>query len=147
MLIAGYIRHAIRPGIRENMESHPIFSRTFYPIGVGLLLVTALVLGFLGWDGALQVGNIVAALLASLLAFGLAWATPRLRILNPIRAHWIRPSANSWLDNIYRGLWSFYQALGRLSDIISATLESEGGIMWSLLFLAIFISFMSQARP
>jgi hypothetical protein len=144
MLIAGYVRHALRPGMRESMETQPIFARTIYPIGIGLLLVTALALGFVGWDGAMQLGNIVTALIASLLTLGLVWAAPRLPFLNPIRAHWIRPSGTSWLDGIYRGLWSLYQVLGRLSGMISAALEGEGGIMWSLLFLAIFISFMSQ---
>jgi len=147
MLIAGFIRHALRPGTRENIESQPRWARNLYPAGIGLLLVTMLALGFIGWDGVRQIGNIFTALVASLLAFGLVWATPRLPFLNPIRAHWVRPSANSRLDNLYRGLWSFYQALGRLSATISATLEGEGGLMWSLLFLAIFISFMSQASP
>jgi hypothetical protein len=147
MLMAGYVRHALRPGIRDTMDSQPPFARTFYPAGIGLLLVTALVLGFLGWDGALQVGNIIASLVVSLLTLGLVWAAPRLPFLNPIRAHWIRPSGTSWLDAIYRNLWSLYQALGRFSDLISAALEGEGGIMWSLVFLAILISFMSRVVP
>ena len=147
MLIAGFIRHSLRPGVRENIESHPRWARNVYPAGISLLLLTMLALGFIGWDGARQIGNIVTALAVSLLTLGLVWATPRLPFLNPIRAHWVRPSAGLRLDNLYGGLWSFYQTLGRLSATLSATLEGEGGIMWSLLFLAIFISFMSQASP
>ena len=146
MLIAGYVRHALRPGVRDTMDNHPAFARSVYPAGVGLLLLTALVLGFVGWDGALQVGNLVAALVATLLTLGLVWAAPRLPFLNPIRAHWIRPSgATAWLDGLYRGLWALYQSLGRLSDSITSALEGEGGVMWSLLFLVVLIAFMSQA--
>lgn len=147
MLLAGYVRHALRPGIRDSADSMPPFSRTFYPAGIGLLLVTALALGFVGWDGALRVGNVITSLSASLLAAGWVWAAPRLPFLNPIRAHWIRPSGTSWLDAVYRGLWSLYRALGRLADWISAALEGEGGVMWSLVFLALLISFMSQVTP
>lgn len=144
MLIAGYIRHSLRPGVRDALDTHPQFARSIYPVGVGLLLLTSLVLGFVGWEGALRVGNLIAALVVILLTAGLVWAAPRLPFLNPIRAHWVRPSGTSWVSGLSRGAWSFYQSLGRLADTISAALEGEGGIMWSLLFLAILISFMSR---
>jgi hypothetical protein len=146
MLIAGYVRHALRPGTRDTMDNHPVFARSAYPAGISLLLLPSLALGFIGWDGALQVGNLIAALIVTLLTLGLIWAAPRLPILNPIRAHWIRPpGATAWLDRLYRGLWALYQNLGRLSDSITSALEGEGGVMWSLLFLALLIAFMSQA--
>ncbi len=145
MTIAGFARHALRPGSRESLDARPSFVRIFHPLGIGLLLLTILLLGFLGWDGALRVGNWIPALLVSFLTVGLVWAAPRLPFLNPIRAHWIRPSGTTWADSLYRGLWSLYQGAGRLSDIITNALEGEGGLMWSLLFLALFVSFMSQA--
>ncbi len=109
------------------------------------MLLTILLLGFFGWDGALTIGLWPLGLSASLLTVGLVWTIPRFRLLNPIRAHWLRPSS-SWLDNIYRGLWSLYQQLARLGRLISATLEGDGGIMWTLLFLALFISLMTQGK-
>ena len=144
MTIAGFARHALRPGSREPLDARPPFVRIFHSVGIGLLLVMALLLGFIGWDGALQVGNWIPAILVTLLTVGLVWAAPRLPFLNPIRAHWIRPSGASWVDLLYRGLWSLYQGLGRLSDVVTNALEGEGGVMWSLLFLALLISFMSQ---
>ena len=47
-------------------------------------------------------------LIACLLAVGLLWLTPRARILNPVRAHWVRPTSDSWLDWVYQGLWGLY---------------------------------------
>jgi hypothetical protein len=85
-------------------------------------------------------------LIATVLTAALVWLTPRLRLLNPARAHWIRPEGGgSWLDSFYRGWWSLYQSLGRLSEAFSATLEGEGGVLWTLLFLALFISLLSRA--
>jgi hypothetical protein len=73
--------------------------------------------------------------------------TPRLRILNPVRAHWIRPTSASWLDWGYQLLWTLYRQLGRVSSLISNILEGESGVMWTLLFLVLFISFFAQGNP
>jgi hypothetical protein len=44
-------------------------------------------------------------------------------------------------------LWVIYRLLGRISQAITTTLEGEGGIMWTLLFLILFISFITQGIP
>jgi hypothetical protein len=147
LLIAGFVRHAMRPGLRENLEMQPRWSRNVYPAGIAILIITMILLGFLGWDGAQQIGEWIPAIISAVLTSALIWATPRLRALNPIRAHWVRPASYPWLSDLYRNLWNLYQSLGRLSNAIALTLESEGGIMWTLLFLALFISFMAQGSP
>ncbi len=147
LILAGYVRHAIRPGSRENIELQPLWVRNVYPAGIGLLLLTALALGFFGWEGAGRFGSWILALVATILGIVLVWLTPRFRLLNPIRAHWVRRTDNPWLGNVYRSLWSFYQMLARFSRVISSALEGEGGIMWTLLFLALFISLMVKGAP
>ena len=145
-LMAGFIRHALRPTGRDSVESQPTWSRTVYPTGIILLIALQLLLGLFGWDGAGQVGAWVQAILVSLLTFGLVWATPRFRVLNPIRAHWVNPTA-SRLSNSYQSLWTIYRLLGRISQTITTTLEGEGGIMWTLVFLVLFISLLMQGTP
>jgi len=147
LTIAGFIRHALRPGERDSFESQPGWARAVYPTGIILLIVTQLILGFVGWQGALQIGAWLQALIASILTVALVWATPRFRILNPIRAHWVTPTAVSRLNGVYQGLWGLYRFLARLSQSIITTLEGEGGIMWTLLFLALFVSLLSQGSP
>jgi hypothetical protein len=148
MLIAGYIRHGQRVATRTSNEDQPIWGRNVYPIGIILLLLTGFLLGLFGWDGALRLGTWIAGLAASLLSLGLLWLTPRLRILNPVRAHWVRPTSSiTWLDWLYQSLWSLYRQLGRLSTLFTNVLEGESGIMWTLLFLALFISLFSQRTP
>jgi hypothetical protein len=146
MLIAGFIRHSQRTTTRLINEDQPIWGKNVYPIGISLLLITTILLGLFGWSGALQLGNWFVGLLATLLTFSLLWLIPRLRILNPVRAHWVRPSI-SWLDRGYQALWDLYRQLGRVSNMISNVLEGESGIMWTLLFLALFISFFTQGSP
>jgi Na+-transporting methylmalonyl-CoA/oxaloacetate decarboxylase gamma subunit len=53
----------------------------------------------------------------------------------------------SGVTTIYSSLWVIYRMLGRISQSITVTLEGEGGIMWTLLFLVLFISLMTQGIP
>jgi hypothetical protein len=101
----------------------------------------------LGWSGTLRLGNLFVSGLVLALSAGLLWLTPRLRILNPVRAHWVQPASASWLDQGYRLLWNLYRRMGRLSTGISNVLEGESGIMWTLVFLALFISFFTRGNP
>jgi hypothetical protein len=147
MLIAGLVRHIQRSSTRTVFDTQTFWARNVYPLGVMILLLPLLGLSLLGWDGSLQFGSWYLGLSASLLAAGLLWLTPRLRILNPVRAHWVRPGNPSWLDWIYQTIWSGYYQLSRLGNALSSILEGESGIMWTLLFLALFISFFTQRRP
>jgi hypothetical protein len=147
-LLAGLIRHAGRPAARTPLQAQPAWTRSVYPAGIGLLLLVPLVLGFIGWDGALQVGAIVPGIIAALLSAGLLWAVPRFRILNPVPAHWLQPAfATSRLDRLTDGFLGVYRWLGRISLTISNVLEGEAGLMWSLLFLVIFILLIVQRNP
>lgn len=148
MLLAGFTRHLLRPsGSRVSYEDQPVWAKNIYPIGIFLLLGIIVLLGFFGWDGSLQFGNIFASLTASTVTFGLVWFTPRLRVLNPVRAHWVRPANLTWLDWGYQTLWNLYRQTGRLSNVFTKILEGESGIMWTLLFLALFISVFVRGNP
>ncbi len=147
MLIAGFIRHSQRTTTRTSNEEQPIWAKNVYPIGISLLLLMIVLLGLFGWNGSLRLGNLFVGLPVFLLALGLLSLTPRLRILNPVRAHWVRPANASWFDWIYQFVWNLYRQLRRVSDGISNVLEGEGGIIWTLLFLILFISFFTQRNP
>lgn len=95
----------------------------------------------------MQLGNLFIPVLAAILTAGLLWLTPRLRILNPVRAHWVRPANVSWLDWSYRALWGLYRRAGVVSNSFTSMLEGESGIMWTLLFLVLFITVFTQRTP
>ena len=147
MLLAGFVRHSLRTTTRLSSEDQPIWAKNVYPIGISLLLLIAILLGLFGWDGSMQFGNWFVAILTSIFTVVLLWLTPRLRILNPVRAHWVRPTNVPWLEWGYQILWNLYRQLGRVSNGISTVLEGESGVMWTLLFLVLFISFFTQGNP
>ena len=141
--MAGYIRHSLRSTGRDSLDAQPAWTRTVYPAGVGILIFMQLLLGLVGWDGAAQVGTWLLGVIASLLTFGLIWATPRFRILNPVRANWTNPSASQEAV-VYGVLGAINQFFSQISTTISNTLEGDSGLMWTLLFLILFVSLLNQ---
>lgn len=55
LLTAGYIRHALRINGSESLEGQPAWAKIVYPAGIILLLATQILLGLIGWDGALKI--------------------------------------------------------------------------------------------
>jgi len=146
LLMAGFVRQALRSSGRTALDVQPGWANKIYPAGIILLVIFQLLLGLIGWEGALQVGAWLQALVTSVLAFGLVWATPRLRVLNPVRAHWVS-TTTSGIGAAYSGFWVIYRILSKISQAITVTLEGEGGMMWTLLFLILFVSLLTQGTP
>jgi len=146
-LLAGFIRMSQRSSSRTTFENQPIWARNVYPFGIYIILLTILVLGFFGWNGTLEIGNLFTDLLTPLLTFGLLWLIPRARILNPVRAHWVQPAEGTWFSLISQNAWDLYRSTRRLLNAFSRVLEGESGIMWTLLFLTLFISIFTQRTP
>jgi len=146
LLIAGFIRKALRPSGRDSIDAQQNWMRTVYPAGIFMLIFFQILLGLVGWNGSRQFGAWLFATIASLLTFVLVWSTPRLRILNPVRSDWMNP-ANSRISNLYQGFWTIYRLLGGLGKTIIDVLEGEGGIMWTLLFIFLFVSLLIQGSP
>jgi hypothetical protein len=44
---------------------------------------------------------------------------------------------------LYQTLTAFYDFFCRIANIISSSLEGEGGLLWSLLLLALILSVLS----
>lgn len=147
LLMAGFIRHVLRPSARASLQTQPLWTRNVYPLGIGLLLLLPLLLGIWGWDGALQIGSLIPSIAASLLTVALVWAIPRFRALNPVPAHWLRPMSGSRLDAAAQALSGLYRSLDRFTQTITDVLEGEAGLMWTLLFLVLFIVLIVQRTP
>ena len=146
LLIAGFTRQVLRSTGRPALDSQPGWANKIYPAGIILLVAFQLLLGVFKWGGSFQIGAWLQALITSLTAFGLIWATPRLRILNPVRAHWVNTTTNG-MGKVYGSFWVIYRILEKISKAITVTLEGEGGFMWTLLLLVLFISFLTQGTP
>ncbi|MBM3153403.1 MAG: hypothetical protein FJZ96_14565 [Chloroflexi bacterium] len=145
LLVAGFIRHALHPG-DSALESHPRWARALYPLGLGLPVLSILLLGVWGWDGAMQVGLWWAGLPGVPLAAAVAWlslrARGRVRPIASLPTRWLDILRLSRLSGF---LWGIYRSLGRLVNSILSLLEGDGGILWSLLLLVLLVSLLSQS--
>lgn len=148
MLVAGYIRHLFHSG-DIPFEELPRWAQAAYPLGLGIFVFTILMTSLWGWPGSLQVGAWTVALAMLLLAGLVGLAFLRLRRLfasqqgspageEPLHA---RISTFARAQEFLTGLlWGLYRLVGRLFGYLSALLEGDGGLLWTLLFLLIFIA-------
>jgi len=142
LLMAGVIRHALHPG-ETSLESQERWTRVLYPTGLFMLAAISILLGLWGWDGAHNIGQLWAAISANVLAAGFtALALTVLVRLAPAS------SSRQWtrifrLERLYTTLTAVYDFFRRIADIITSSLEGEGGLLWSLLVLALILSVLS----
>jgi len=142
LLMAGFIRHAFHPG-ETSLESQERWTKVLYPTGLFLLAAIAILLGLWGWDGARSLGEWWAAIIANVLTAGFtALALTVLVRLVPAS------SSNRWtrifrLERVYHTLTALYDFFRRIANIITSSLEGEGGLLWSLLLLALILSVLS----
>jgi hypothetical protein len=142
LLGLGYLLHWQRK--RPPLEEQPTWVRNTHFLAILLLSILLIALGF--WQPA-PVSQALFALPAVILTWALFLLRRRLRILSPLRAHWIHPTGSrSWwqlsetvLDLLYRLLNALFQGFNNL-------LEGASGLLWSLLVLLILLTFF-LTRP
>lgn len=142
LLLTGYIQHAQNTK-GSSFDSQPKWAQIIYPAGIALPLLVMLALGVWGWQGAQTLGIWWPGSLATFLTIILVWLRPRLRIFNPVQVHWIQPTTSSTLERLYSNLWALYRLLNRLVNFVTRVLESDGGIIWTILFIIVFASMLS----
>ena len=136
MLLAGYVRHALRPSNRIQFEDLDLWARNTYPSGISLSLIVIMILGITGFENMGQISTLLFPAIAIPLGGLVLWILPRLSWVQSPRAHWVQPANTTiaWLDWLFRAFWNLYRTLGRISIVITSILESDGGIIWTLLF-------------
>lgn len=142
-MLAGFLRHAIQHPGGASLESQEKWVRAIYPIGLLILIATALLLGFWGWDGAWMIGLWWLAILVILLAAGFAFLVMRVLIhLRPANTftQWARIFRINWLHSLMATLYTY---LSWIAGVITAALEGEGGLLWSFLLLVLILSIIS----
>lgn len=146
LLLAGYLRHALRSGIPIYVIERWVW--VIYPTGLALLpgvhfLIT--------WWSSPQPGQISQFPAMSQSWPGLA-VVAILGLLVFLRERSVKMPAQllstlkvvfsfNWL---YRLIWSGYRSLARWSALANTVLEGEGGILWTLLLLALLLSLLVQ---
>lgn len=142
LLLAGYFQHA-RRGLDTPFTAANLFLRTLYPSGILLFSVSMFALSIFGWRGAAKLGAWLPSVFTVALAAAVIWLRPRIRALNPLDAHWLTPNTEAGFNRTYDLFWNTYYGARKLIQQITNILESDGGILWALLFLLAFASMLA----
>lgn len=145
MLVAGYVRHLLRPGETDLVEL-PSWAQSAYPAGMAMLIFTLLLGSVWGWPGALLTGEwpigLVSLLASSAIIFTFL-RLPQFPLFEIIERPEAQPSRFAAFLQIFpRLVSSLYQLMGRLIMYVSALLEGDGGLLWTLLLLVLLASFL-----
>jgi hypothetical protein len=141
LLLAGYIRSIAREK-KENLNNQPRWVSFFSPMGLVSLAASGLVLGVAGWDGASQIGAWIPAVISAFLTAIISYVLIRIPIPAPLDSRLLKQPV-AWAGTFIAIGWGVYRALRRLLDILTTTFEGDGGVLWTILFLIVFISILS----
>ena len=158
MLVLGYLRYTFEiTGTVTGLERH---ARITYPLGLIVIVQTIVILMLAGWPGSLTVGlwwaSVASLLLAGLVAGFYFWQGANISALvqkQNFRFYRLGITLLKGFQSVFSLQW-LYQALGwfleqaaKIGLTISAIIEGEGGILWSLVFLAILITIFLSGVP
>jgi hypothetical protein len=142
LLMAGFFRHALHPG-ETSLESQEKWVKVIYPTGLLIPLMVAILLGFWGWPGARMTGLWWLSIVVILLSAGFTILAVRILVRMPIgnpSSHW---SQIFRLERFYSFLNGLYTLFRRIADVITGSLEGDGGLLWSFLLLVLILSILS----
>ena len=140
LLIASYIQSMLRSE-RESLDNYPRWVKVFYPMGLAILAFTGFALGITGWDGAGQWNTWIPALVAIIIAVILSIILLRIPEPSPDRLQ-VKGEPAVWINTIQSIFIGLFNATRRLLDLLTNIFEGDGGILWTILFLVIFISLL-----
>jgi hypothetical protein len=139
LLLAGYLGHILRRG--PSLYEAERWVGVIYPLGLIILPISHFIAGWWGGvgNGPFQLAIAWPGAVALALVAGLAALSRRIyeipeRVVAAIRGL----LSFGWL---YHYLWILYQGVGRLLNFMTTILEGDGGILWSLLLLALLIAY------
>ena len=138
LIISGYARLAAKPN--PDTGGHERWIQVIYPAGLILLPITHLVIGLLHRPNIGEIPLltwIISALIILFTIAGFIWQ----RKGGAVPAGLVDGLSSflnfSWLRGI---IWVIFIQLTRLMSFISSVLEGEGGILWVILSIVLFLA-------
>jgi hypothetical protein len=152
LLAWGYLCHFLRQ--REELYRMERWVHTVYPAGLAALLIAQFVVGVLGWPGSFTVGIwpvSVGVAVAVVIGLVSAWHFRNMLARGAHAFRWVQ----ILLDGLGKGLGAFfrlnwlygtllwlYRLVQRAVQMITVIFEGEGGVLWTLVVLALLVSLL-----
>ena len=146
LLLGGVIRHCLRPG--ESLSQVERWVWVIYPTGLLLMLVSHFLSSWV--SGTLPGNETWAIQLTTIIPGAIVLGLVALVLFLESRGFHLPLQLQSTFRSVFSLTW-FYALLGWLFrtvergiEFITSVLEGEGGILWALLLLTLFMAFLSQ---
>jgi hypothetical protein len=154
LMVLGYLDRAFQPGSETAaLES---WARLVFPLGLILIILSILALGWIGWPGAFTPGVWWLSLLSNVMILAAVILIRRYGLRPPylelpassgvrIISEWLfsRLEPVFRMEWVYRVAWGVYTLFGKIFLFFSAVFEGEGGILWTVLILVLLISILT----
>jgi hypothetical protein len=151
VMVLGYLNRSLQPGGAAGaLES---WARLVYPLGLIIIIQGNIMLGLIGWPGSLTAGEWWLPLVSAILVAGFIILSRRFGIRSPYLQlpassglnkvlTWLLPRLEPIfrMDWIYQVLWRINSFIGMIVKAVSRIIESEGGLLWTLLFFFLLIA-------
>jgi len=148
VFLVGYVYQAFKPLPKQIAMDR--FVWIIYPWGLVLLPGVLILVGWFERDMPLSLASglpgLVIAVLCGiwvLLALQLRKRETIARTIHSAGIFVVRFFSLEW---VYRFLWGVYFAMGRVIHLAINILEGDGGILWALLFVVLFVAILAQVR-
>lgn len=153
----GFLRHFLRK--REELYRMERWVHTVYPVGLAALLLTQWVLSSIGIRAFLTVGVWpVSVTMAVVAAAGIAAALYLRSALaqGAVAFRWVQwvfVRVGGVLGAIFRMNWLYgllrwiYRRLQNGFEMLTLLLEGDGGVLWTLVLLALLVSLILAGSP
>ncbi len=153
MLIAGYIRLSLMAG--DSFVDLERWVIGVYPPGLIILAVSGWLIAVLSHPGGLSVGVWWASVISFALAFPIFFLLRLIetrelenqidqnRYVVSVKRISSLISPIMRLSWVYRLLWNIFIGLQRLLDMITRMLEGEGGVLWTVLLVALLLTILA----
>lgn len=154
ILVLGYIKRIKQPsGEVGALES---WARLVYPLGFIIIIQAIVAMALIGWPGSLTLGTWWPGLISNILIITSVVLVWRLGINPPYiqlpassrvtkAVDWLLPRLEPIfsLEWLYKILWWGKVFLSFILNGFSNILESEGGILWTVLLMVLVISLLA----
>ncbi len=148
LLVTGFLRFVLAPH-EALTDAQPQGAQSVYPAAFILMILILFMMGFWGWEGALQIGAWIPGVVSAALAASLIFALLRLETLVPSSLP-IEEPVTATVRGIGATLaaifWGLYRVLRQGSFILSRALEGDGGMLWAFVMLVLVINLLTGGQ-
>ena len=140
-ILTGYLRHAFTQQGDIDIGQEPRWVQVIYPIGLSALPFIGITISLKDWFQTGSIGLWWVSSITLLLSFLIYLLFNRFIKTSIIMKLRYQPGKISFFSIVF---WAIYHFIRRIISLLTSILEGDGGMLWSIVIIVLFISIISQ---